>query len=107
MKKKANVGMYFFFFVLLTNLSSDISVQSRKDNVALGELALGLAGLDDHVPDVGRDGLGHLPLGGLGVGLSGRARRGTKSMDRKARVLGEEEDEALADSAGGTKNSSL
>ena len=90
-----------------TNLSSDIGVESRKDNVALLELALGLASLDDHLPDMGRDGLGHLPLCGLDVGLSSGAGRGTEGMDREARVLGEEEDEALADSAGGTEDSSL
>lgn len=85
------------------DLSGDIGVESREDNVALSEGG-GLALLDDHVLNLLGELLRLLPSGGILVLLSGAAGGGSNGVELEVGVLGEKEDEALSDGTGATEN---
>ena len=87
----------------LTDISSDISVESGEHNRALGEV-LGLAFVYDHLADGGGYRLVLLPCRCLCVWLSRGPLGRTKGMNDKVRVLCEENYEALADGARGTEH---
>lgn len=75
-------------------MSGNVRVKTREDNVAVTELR-GLALADNHVAN-DTDGGGLLPSDSVLVLLACGARRGADSVELQCRMLGEEEDEALA-----------
>lgn len=85
-----------------TDLASDVRVETAEDNIAILEL-LSLALSHDHLGDVAH-GRGLLPPHGILVLLAGGARRGADGVELQEGVLGEEEDEALADGAGASED---
>lgn len=85
-----------------TDLASDVRVETAKDNIAILEL-LSLALSHDHLGDVAH-GRGLLPPHGILVLLAGGARRSADGVELQEGVLGEEEDEALADGAGASED---
>lgn len=76
----------------LTDISSDIAIQSREDNIAPLKLIRDTLP-HDNVPHPLRDGHRLLPAHRIPVLLSGRARGGAKGMDFEVGVGREEDDE--------------
>lgn len=87
----------------LTSVTGDITVQPGEDQVTVLEV-LGFAVPDNKVAEVFGHGPGLLPFHGIFVRLARRTLRGTESMELQQWVLSKEEDEALADRAGGSKD---
>lgn len=90
---------------MLTNVAGNVRVETGKDNVTVGKLAR-LALADDHVGDLAHGG-GLLPADGVLVRFTGGARRGTDGVEDEGGMLGEEQDEALADGARGTEDTCM
>ena len=80
-----------------TDFTGDVRVQAAEDDVAVGELA-GLTLANDELAD-GTHGGGLLPPHGILVLLAGGPGRGADGVEDEVRVLGEQQDEALADGA--------
>lgn len=80
----------------LTDLSGDLLIKTREDDLAVLE-SLGGALEDLDLLDVVRDGRGLLPLDRLGVQLPSRPRGRAEGSDLKEGVRGEKGDEPLAD----------
>lgn len=85
-----------------TDFTSNIRIQPTEDNITLLEV-LRLALLHDNLGDVAHGG-SLLPAHGVLVLLARGARRGADGVELEVRVLGEEEDEALADGASGAED---
>lgn len=89
--------------LFLTSLASDVTVQTREDQITVAELR-GTALAQHQLAQF----LGHgrclLPPGGILVLLVGRALRGTNSMKFQERVIGQQKDESLTYGASGTQN---
>ena len=86
-----------------TNFACDVAVQAREDQVTILEL-LGDALLHDQVSNALRERQRLLPLDGILVLLSCGALRGTDGVKHKVWVERQQEDEALANRARGTKH---
>ncbi len=85
-----------------TNVAGHVRVEAGKDDVAVGKLA-GLALAHHHVGDLAH-GRGLLPADGVLVGLASGARGGADGVQHQRGMLGEEQDEALADGASGAED---
>jgi hypothetical protein len=86
-----------------TNISSNIAVESREDQVAVCEL-LCCALLHDQVANALRERQRLLPLDSILVLLARRALRSTNSVQNKVRVKLQQQDEALAYRARGAEH---
>lgn len=88
----------------LTSVLCDIAVQTAEDNVDLVFELFRTAVLEHKIAQLLAHGQALLPLDSILVLLAGVPRAGSHSGEGEVRVEGEEEDEALAYTASGTKN---
>lgn len=88
-----------------TNIACNVGVQTAKDNVTFEKLAR-LALLDDEVAHRAHWG-GLLPLDGIAVLLACRLGRGADGNELEERVVLQQEDEALANGAGGAEDTCM
>lgn len=85
-----------------TDFAGHVRVQAAEDDVAVAKLG-GLALADDHIAD-GADGGGLFPADGIAVLLAGGTGGGADGVEGEGGMLGEEEDEALADGASASQD---
>lgn len=90
-----------------TDIPSRISVQPRKDNLAILEPILWLALPDNHLLDLFGDRTRLFPLGSLEVGLTSRSGGSSQRMDFEKGMGGKEGDKPLADGSGSSEDTDL